>query len=1316
MKRTLKYLPGYFSPAESPLTLFFLSFSFILSTYTINSVKPYLNVYQSTTITLSLLIVLGLVLNYLRREKPSSSIHLSAQSQNIDVKEKESVREITPALSFQTLLESSHELILILNPELKITYCSPYFTKLTGFTEKELYSRRFFDLCSKDSRAALNQILMQSFEEPEDSIAIEFTGLTKNNQEVGFKGTLLNKLSEPEINGLVLNLQKKDVFSEERFRAIIDRVSDGFFSLNTELRYTYANKKIGEMTRRDPKTLIGKYIWDEFPEAVGSDTHRAIEKAIKEQVYVCNTDYFEPLNLWQENHIYPSRDGLSVFIRNISEKKIAELALKKSESLFKALVENLEDIITIVDKEGNIQYVSPAFERLTGFTAKDAIGTSGASFVHPNQVDNSKLLLSELFKNPGVPIKRTNQLLTKKGHYVWVEGSVINLLHDPNIKAIVSNYKDISDRMASESALRKSEEHYRNLFQNLIQAYAYCEIVYEGEKVVDFKYLAMNKAHEKLLGGRDVIGKRLGEIYAEGNEHQEIYFEAITRLLKEGKPQTIEPYIAKTDKWYSVTFYSPVKDRVVILVDDITEKKKYNEQQSLFQSIVNSSQDAIFSRDQEGKITSWNLSAEKLFGYSTAEALGMHIKQLIPQHLIHEWKDISDRISAEIQINHFETHRLTKSGIEIPVSLTVSPILSPQGEFRGASIIARDISERQAAENKIKNSETNLRTIFENSTETFTLLDKELTIKTFNSKARECPILQFGNTVIQENTYFLNYVHPERREQLKQTLNRVLKGEQIQYSSDFYSTKTKPYWFQASFIPVTENNQVVGICVAVTDITKSKLAENQILESEENLKAVFENTTQGFLLLEPDGTIKLLNQNAIKYGKTAYGKEMETGKSLFDFIEAARVDFLKAAFAKVMKGETISYAKSYDKGEGEFVWLDFSLSPVLNNGIPVGVCVTGNNISEKMLSLQQKEFDQMNLKSLINNTSDLMWSIDRDFRLITSNAPFEEVIKLISGVSVTTGTSVLIKEFGEEALRRYKGYYERAFTGESFTVIEYNEVPESNWSEISFHPIYNGKEIAGTACFSKDITQSKKNAEEKEILIQELSQNNKDLKQFAYITSHNLRGPIANLLGLTNLLDKHKVKSPTLNQILAGIKKSALRFDETIKDLTAILTIKDNLSIPRENLSLSEIFEGAMTQCESLFTDSGASVFADFKKAPEISFNKSYLDSIFLNLITNALKYRDYNRPLQIHVKTRLNQGQVVLEFSDNGIGIDLDANKDKIFKLYQRFHNTREGKGLGLFLVKSQVEALGGNISIESELDKGSRFIITFNAAKNLA
>ncbi|GAC1584330.1 MAG: hybrid sensor histidine kinase/response regulator [Ginsengibacter sp.] len=233
--------------------------------------------------------------------------------------------------------------------------------------------------------------------------------------------------------------------------------------------------------------------------------------------------------------------------------------------------------------------------------------------------------------------------------------------------------------------------------------------------------------------------------------------------------------------------------------------------------------------------------------------------------------------------------------------------------------------------------------------------------------------------------------------------------------------------------------------------------------------------------------------------------------------------------------------------------------------------------------------------------------------------------------------------------------------------------------------------------------------EDREQLIINLTNSNQDLRQFTYITSHNLRAPIANIMGLVSLYDKSKIAEPKNRLLLEKIEESTMKLNETVTDLVSILLIKNDPEVEQVSISFNHSLKIAIASIENDIISSGATIEANFSGAESIFFNKNYLESIFLNLLTNSLKYKSESRPLIIKIHSEVKDHITKLIYSDNGSGINLERHKDKIFGMHQRFHNNKNSKGVGLYIIKSQIVSLGGTIEIESKEDEGTAFTICF-------
>ncbi|HPM30761.1 MAG TPA: HAMP domain-containing sensor histidine kinase [Chryseolinea sp.] len=228
---------------------------------------------------------------------------------------------------------------------------------------------------------------------------------------------------------------------------------------------------------------------------------------------------------------------------------------------------------------------------------------------------------------------------------------------------------------------------------------------------------------------------------------------------------------------------------------------------------------------------------------------------------------------------------------------------------------------------------------------------------------------------------------------------------------------------------------------------------------------------------------------------------------------------------------------------------------------------------------------------------------------------------------------------------------------------------------------------------------------------EELIRHNNDLLQFSYTVSHNLRGPVASLIGLVNLFERKELKEDH-QVILQHLELSSERLDTTIKDLGSIIDLRNSVSKTKQRLEWITELEHITMLLKKEIEDQKVELESDFSEAPTVYSIKPMVTSILYNLVSNAIKYHSPDRKLKINIRTTQTDNLVRLDVSDNGMGIDLDKFKDKVFGLYKRFHTHTEGKGLGLFLVKLQAETLGGRAEVKSKLDFGTTFSIFISSS----
>jgi len=278
------------------------------------------------------------------------------------------------------------------------------------------------------------------------------------------------------------------------------------------------------------------------------------------------------------------------------------------------------------------------------------------------------------------------------------------------------------------------------------------------------------------------------------------------------------------------------------------------------------------------------------------------------------------------------------------------------------------------------------------------------------------------------------------------------------------------------------------------------------------------------------------------------------------------------------------------------------------------------------------------------------------------------------------------------------------FNFENRYLTKNGEIVWLSWTSL---PVESDQMIFAIA---KNITHKKRLELDRNALLASLTKVNDDLKQLTYTTSHDLRSPVNNILSIFSLIDTSKIYDEETVKVMGVLQLAGEKLKETLNHYIDLLNEKHSIKIEPEEIDLQESLAHVLQSISSLIQISKATIEVDFSKARQIRFNKAYLDSVFLNLITNSIKYARPDRLPVINVYSDKDPGGGTrLIISDNGLGFDLEKVKDQIFGLHQKFHNHSDSKGIGLFLVHRHVTSLGGKINVESKINEGTRFTISF-------
>jgi PAS domain S-box-containing protein len=522
-----------------------------------------------------------------------------------------------------------------------------------------------------------------------------------------------------------------------------------------------------------------------------------------------------------------------------------------------------------------------------------------------------------------------------------------------------------------------------------------------------------------------------------------------------------------------------------------------------------------------------------------------------------------------------------------------------------------------------------------------------------------------------------------------------------------------PYqiWLEETFYPSPE-----GISVFFKNIDDKKRAEKDLEESNERFYRVTQATFDAIWDTDLLGSKTHWGEGFYKlFGYKP--EELQSANQTFeDYLHPEDKHISSEDFQNALKGKTQNWYAEYRfrRKDGSYAFVqDKAIITRDENGMAIRVTGAMHDISRQ----KQEEQRLKLLESAITHASDAVFILEANIwqplesgiifcnRAFTKLYGFEKEEVLGKSIGFLKGRNT------EEDKWEKLGFALNHYKPIEFETLLYKKNQEERWVLTNGIPVTNDKgQFSYWVFVQKDTTERKRAELEREQLVKELTHSNKELKQFSYIVSHNLRSPLSNLVAISSLLDSKNPGNPTNTELIEGFKTSTQHLSSTLEDLLKVMVIKETKAPQMETVYFKEVFEEVAESIKSQIQESKALIQTNFSGAEKALFNKPYMESVFLNLITNAIKYAKKDKKPILFIYSMEQENNVQLVFEDNGIGFNMEKVAGRIFGLYQKFHNHPDSKGIGLYLVHSQISSLGGKIEVESQENEGTKFTITFS------
>jgi PAS domain S-box-containing protein len=796
------------------------------------------------------------------REKLNASIKAETEL-SLKLVEEESNHK------FKNYIENAPDGVFVADTNGNFVEVNEAVTLIWGYPKEELLTFSMMDLICQESLDDWKSCL-KSLKRVGGSKG-EFKIIHKSG-EIRWSGVDSVKLSENRFLCFI-----KDITEIKRANELLsntfEHITDAFAALDNNWCYSYMNKKAGQILDCNPIEMIGKHIWTEFPDAINGDFYCACHNSAATQVASHFEDYHESSQLWVENHIYPSENGISYFFTDITEKKKSEEIIKKSEKHFRALVENNEGIITVVDENLKVLFRSPSSARVTGYTDKEFDEIPDEEYFHADYLEYIYKIIQNAINNPGKLLPALFRVKHKSGHYIWLEGIINNRFNDSSVNGIISNFRDVTDRMESISILKKERDVFAKiaatspgLIYSMRQnfdgslSYPYASDAIKGIYGFSFKEVASNaNIIFDLIHPDDLTGVVAKIINTK------------TKLVPlKGEYRYFHP--TKGLVWHEVNSLPVVEPEGTVIchgtVTDITERKNVEgliiKEKLLSEKIISNLPGIFYLYNESGKFVKWNKNFELMTGYGSHE-----IKTMRPSDFfkVIEKERIEKRIKAILGHNSpniedkppgIEVEFYTKNKNKVPYFIDSLAI-----EYEGEKCvfgIGLDLTEKKKSEEELKVIYEKMEAVFDAIPDLLFELGMDGHIHNFYSRLNDLPEI-YSKSIIGKT--FFDILPSEAADVAISAIREAYENgfsNGRQYSIELPTGKS---WFELSIAPMKESeaHDIHFICLS-REITAAKKGDEALLQSEGRYRGLLDNLDAGVVVHAPNASIIMSNQKA----------------------------------------------------------------------------------------------------------------------------------------------------------------------------------------------------------------------------------------------------------------------------------------------------------------------------------------------------------------------------------------------------------------------------------------------------------------------